>query len=336
MLRVVAAWLVLTTLGLSIDLIKSANGLIEQGGASYMLVYAALRAPQVMVTLFPISILVGAAATFMVINNRSELVMMRAAGSGIFTLLKLLLPLSLILGVFYSQLGDRVDAWAEAQLAAAFPETADTASVGSWLWTRDSTQVIRARLGTEDGTELTDLTVYEMDQNGQITARMTAQKAKFINARWLLDDATRTKDSKTVKHAQIPWDTRLVPESVREVAGKGRTVSADKARAALSGLTVLTRGNAYYVTRIARSYSAIFLPLVMLTIAAIAGFGNSRIGNGARPAALAVALGFIYLAADSLFGSLGEVGAMGPAVAAFAPSIFFAIAGAWGLLLLEG
>lgn len=333
--RMLAVWAVLVSLGVSIDLIRSATDLIEIGGAAAMANYAFLRAPQIMVTIFPVAMLVGSTMAFMTLSNRSEVVIIRASGYGIFRVLRLLLPLAIIMGVAYSQLADRLNSWSEINLAKSFPKTEKAAKVGAQIWTRDSRQIIRAHLGSTDGTLLKDLAIFEVNRAGLVKARRNAGTAKFSEGSWWLDDVTRIQGNETITEPAGRWQTVLTPESVSEISLESTQVSTKTARAALAGLAVSTRSKSYYVTRIARSYASFFVPIIMITLAALAGFGNARSGNAFRPAAIAITLGFAYVAADGLFGSLGEVGVIEANLAAFTPTVAFAMIGTWSLLHLE-
>lgn len=333
--RIFTAWAVLTLLGVSIDLFQSASDLIALGGLGRLLGYTLLRAPQIMVTLFPVAVLVGATTAFLSLSHYSEVVVMRAAGFGIFVILRGLLSLGLILGVFYSQLGDRINSWTTANIAIAFPETTNEAPLGSMFWARDGLNIVRARLGSEDGSRLHDVSVFEVNDAGHVAVKMNAKTANFKNNKWVLNDVTRTEDNAITAQDEISWTTRLRPNSVRDIASKSISVSADDAKAALSGAAVSTRSSSYYETRIARSYAAFALPLIMFLLAAFAGFGSTRGNIAIRHASIALVLGFGYIAADGMFGSLGEVGVLGPHIAAFTPALFFAIAGIWGLMLLD-
>jgi len=342
--RVVGMWIlvagvVLLLLGLGFDLLRSASGLIERGGAPAVMHYAWLRVPLIGTTLFPIAVLSGATIAFHTLAARSEVAVARAAGQSIFGLLRRLAPLALLMGVFFSQLGDRISDWAENSLAEAFPpERADTGGtdlVGALVWTRINREVVRAHLANADGTTLDRVTIYRLDAGGHLAERLSARSAAYTGSGWMLSDATRRPGDGITHVKTMDWPTRLSPEDIVTLARGRRTASSSDARAVLAGQVAATRGRSYYSTRIARTYAAYAVPAVMLVLAALSGFGSARAAGGARLAALAIALGFLYVATDGLFASLGEVGAIGPRVAAFTPSAVFAVLGGWGLVLLD-
>ena len=333
--RILMAWFALAILGISLDLFKAANDIIPLGGAPRLLEYVIFRSPQILVTLFPIATLVGATVAFLSLGNNLEVIILRAAGCGIFVILLRLIPLGILLGLLYSQVGDRINSWTAEKLALSFPEIRSEAPVGSWMWARDGSNIIRARVGHKDGELLHNLTVYETNENGHISARLTAEKAIFDDNQWRLSQGKKIQLGKPETEEFKIWSTLLSPDSVREIASKSIDVSAHDARAALLGKAVTTRSTAYYATRIARSYSTIALPFAILMFAALAGLGGTRNDSGLRLACYSLILGFCYIIVDGMFGSLGETGIMPPSIAAVTPTLMFIIVGVWGLVILD-
>ena len=334
-IRFVMAWFALAILGISLDLFQAANDIIPLGGAPRLLEYVIFRTPQILITLFPVAILIGATVAFLSLGNNQEVIILRAAGCGIFVILLRLIPLGILLGLLYSQAGDRINSWTAEKLALSFPEIRNEAPVGSWMWARDGSNIIRARVGNEDGTLLHELTVYETNASGHISARLTAERATYDGNQWSLSKGEKIQpDEKQAEEPQV-WSTLLSPDSVREIASKSVDVSAKDARDALLGNAVTTRSASYYATRIARSYSAIALPFAILMFAALAGLGGTRNDSGLRLAAYSLILGFCYIVVDGMFGSLGETGIMPPSIAAATPTLMFIIVGVWGLVILD-
>lgn len=332
---VVAATLVLTLLGLSLDLLKSAADLMAEGGARAILVYAALRAPLIMATLFPIAVLSGAVLAFLALGRRSEMVILRASGLGIFAALRRLAPLALLLGVIHSQLGDRIAPWAEQRLTRAFPASTDAGEAGDVIWSRSPGEVLTARLGRADGTRLIEPIFWRLDADGLITGKATARAATWTDGAWRLEGYAADPPDPEGAQGPTGWETRLTPASVRALAQDRLEVSITTAKEALAGTAVQTRGEAYYRTLIARSYAALAVPAVMLVLAAMASLGVERSGGGAIRAALSIAAGLVYVVLSGVLGTLSEVGAFNAVLASALPIALFATLGIWGLIVLE-
>ena len=331
--NILAALLVLVILGLSIDLIKTASDLIQEGGIAALGGYAALKAPIIATTIFPIGILIGSTVAFLTLGARSELVVIRGAGRSMLSILLMLLPTTLILGGAYHLLSDRMTTWADTALSETYPVTLDTPDMGAEIWSRTSTvegdRILRAELSNGTGTKIEAVEIWELDGDGRVTEKRLADQATFDGKAWTLEGIEGTDG------APQPWPTALTPETVRALAAGRLPASAAEARAALAGSTVQTRSEAYYVTRIFQSYAAILVPAVMVTLASLAGFGLNRGGGGLKTALIGIVLGLLYVTGHGVLGSLSEVGAVDPVWAATLPTALFAVIGIWGLVLLE-
>jgi lipopolysaccharide export system permease protein len=73
----------------------------------------------------------------------------------------------------------------------------------------------------------------------------------------------------------------------------------------------------------------------MFFFAALASFGLARSGGGGGHVALGLVGGTGFLLVDGVFDSLGEVGAMGPVLAAFVAPVLFLLIGIWSVVLVE-
>ncbi len=341
--RIVAATLVLLALGLSLDLIKAADELVEVGGAWALLHYALLRAPAMGAQILPLGVLVGALLAFLALARRSELTVMRAAGQSVFRLLVKLAPLAILLGAVQHLLVDEGTAWSERALAEAFSGIAETPLVqaGSRVTGRVGDAVIIGELMTPGGAELAPLTVYALDDDGQVTGRIQAARAYWYDSEeggeggWRLDGVRRVGVTPDTAAPDLLWPTRLDPGVVRALASGAATATAREASEALSGMVVATRSTSYYRTRLARAWSALLVPGVMLLCAAFASFKSSRGPGGLSLAATGAVLGLGFVMIDGLFGSFGQVGLVAAWVAAWMPAALFGIAAGWVLLLRE-
>lgn len=335
--RILGAALVLVALGISLDLIRSADALIVEGGAGALAHYAILRAPAMTAQILPLAVLVGGVTGFFALGRRAELTVMRAAGQSVFRLLARLLPLAVALGVAQHLLIDRGIAWSERALAEAYGEIAELGipKEGARVAGRIDGAVVIGRLASRDGAMLAPLTVYALDDDGQLTGRIEAAEARFREGGWQLGDVRRVGESPGPATLDRIWQTALAPSTVLAMAGGTTTATSGEAAAALQGLALATRSTGYYATRIARSHVAFVLPAIMLLFAAFASFKGPRGPAGLGMAVSGTVLGLGFMMVDGIFGSLGQMGILGPSVAAWTPSLLFAIAGSWVLLLKE-
>jgi lipopolysaccharide export system permease protein len=337
LLRIVAAAGVLVGLGLSLDLIRSADALVMAGGAGALAHYALLRAPAIAAQVLPLAVLVGGVTGFLALGRRAELTVMRAAGQSVFRLLARLLPLAVALGLVQHLLIDRGTPWSERKLAEAYGEIAelDIPDKGARVAGRIDGAVVIGRLASRDGAMLAPLTIYGLDAEGQVTGRIEAAEAHYRSDHWELAGVRRVGEMPGRTTLDFLWETALAPATVLAMAGGEAAATSGEATAALQGLAVATRSIGYYTTRIARSKVAYVVPAIMLLFAAFASFKGPRGSAGLGMAVAGTVLGLCFVLLDGIFGSLGQLGILGPAVAAWTPAALFTIAGSWILLLKE-
>lgn len=336
--QIVLNWVVLLLLAIGIELLRSSSDLIERGGVAMLAEYAWLQVPLLGTVLFPISVLTGTVIAFLTLSMRSELTIIRAAGKSIKQALIALIPLAIVLGIFHHQLSGMFSAMAQRGLTALIPleiPSGATPEKGDAVWSRAGGEVVRAYPAAADGRLLADVTIFQLDGLGHMTGRLTATLAKFTGEGWKLTDVSQTTNSEITHFVTLHWDTQTTPADILSLADGQREAGLDRAQAVLAGEALQTRGRSYYETRIARGYAAFAVPGIMLILASIAAFSSSRLGGSAQLSVLAITLGFLYVAVDGFSASLGEVGAIDPMLAAFAPSGAFLITGLWCLLLQE-
>lgn len=332
--RILAAGAVLLVLGVSLELIRSADALVRAGGSAALIEFAALGAPAMAARILPLAVLVGAMTGFLALARRGELTAMRAAGQSAFALLLRLLPLALALGAAHHLLVAEGSAWSARALAARFGEAADAPvpEAGARVAGRIGGAVIVGRLARADGRALAPVRIYALDPQGRITGRIDAARARHAAGRWVLSEERRVG---TVPGATGEWASALGPADVRALASGQRMAGAGEAAAALAGGAVATRSRAYYRTRLAQSRAAVTVPAVMLVCAAFASFLAPRGGAGLGRAALGAAIGLGFVTTAGLFASLGQVGLLPAGLAAWGPVVVFSSLAAWLLLIGE-
>ncbi len=335
--RIAAVLAGLVALGLSLDMLENSADIIERHGVAGLGEYALLRAPLVLVTILPLGVLVGAALAFLTLAARNEMVVLRTAGYNTARVLLLLIPLAAICGAAQNRLAARLGPVAEQALVERFPDLFETRAIEEEIWLRDWHAVIRIERAEADGATLGDISIFRIAASGKLIQRIDAAAAHFSSAGWLLEGVTvQRPDTLEEQVAEMPWTTRLSPASILGAARRPELVDTGKIRQILAGaLPGGGRGTPFYAVQLWRSYSAFVVPMVMFLFGAMASFGLSRSGGGARYVALGLVGGAFFVLTDGVFTSLGEAGAMGAALSAFlAPGLFFAI-GLWSIVVIE-
>ena len=334
--RVLAVLTGFVLLGLSFDLLENSTDLIRTHGLDGVGQYALLRAPLILLTVFPLGVLFGATLAFFALAARNEMVVIRTAGVNTVSIVFRLIPLALLLGAAQNQLAARIGPAAEQALVERFPEFVDTPDVKSEVWLRDWKAVIRIGRTSANGSVLYDVSIFETAPDGELNRRIDAAVARYAGEDWQLTGVTvHRPDRKPETMSMLYWKSRLTPAGVVGAARQPDLVSSADVRRILSGERPGARGTPYYLVQLWRSYAAFLIPAVMVVFGALASFGLVRSGGGARHIALGVAAGTGFVLVNGVFSSLGQAGAMQAVLAAFiAPAVFFVL-GLWTIVVIE-
>ncbi len=334
--RILAVMLAFLALAITIDLLEHATEILDRYGSGAVGAYAMLRAPHMLLSILPISILIGAVLAFAALALKSEMVVLRAAGFNTLRLVLHLMPLALLLGLLMSQLTGSVGPAAERELGARFPAMFESPKTVRDIWLRDRTGVVRIGEARDGGADLRTVSIFETDDNGTLLRRIDADRAAAANGGWRLT-GVRLQDQngsrKTVE--EMPWQTPLTPIGVLTAAQRPELVGTAEIRQVLAGTLPGGRGTPFYTVKLWRSYSAYMVPLVMILFATLASFGLSRSGGFARNVAWGFAGGLGFIVFDGIIASLGQAGAIGAVPAAFLAPGLFLVAGLWSIMLAE-
>jgi lipopolysaccharide export system permease protein len=334
--RILAVLLSLTALALGLDMLENATEIIDRHGVAALGSYAALRVPLIMVSILPMGTLIGAALGFFTLAARNEVTVFRGAGTNTLRLLVMLVPLALLVGAIQNLLSSWAGPAAERELAERFPQVAETRDIDRELWLRDWQAVIRIGRAEPGAVVLHDVSIFELDDLGRLRYRLDAGRAEYTDEGWMLESARRQgADLQPVESVLMPWQTRLTPGGILSVARRSELVAASEVRDILAGAVPGGRGTPFYAVQLWRGYAAFVVPQVMFLFGALASFGLMRAGGGARYVVLGLVGGTCFILVDGVFGSLGEVGAIGPELAAFIAPVLFLIAAVWSVVLVE-
>jgi lipopolysaccharide export system permease protein len=334
--RIAAVLTGFVLLGLSLDLLETSTRLIDEEGVGGLAFYALLRAPLILLTVLPLGVLVGAVIGFLALAARSEMVVLRAVGLSTVRIVVMLVPLVLLCGAVQNQLAARLGPAAEQVLVERFPALFESRAIEEEVWLRDWRAVIRIGSATADGATLSDVSIFELAPGGELARRIDAASAQYSGEAWRLEEVTRTlPDEAPVRLASLDWSGRLTPAGILSAARRPELVAAEDVRSILAGERPGSRGTPYYLVQLWRGYAAFLVPAVMVLFSALAGFGLARSGGGTRFVALGVLGGTSFVLVDGVLSSLGQVGAMQAAPAAFVAPAIFLLIGLWSIVVIE-
>lgn len=332
--RTLAVALALGGLAVALDLVESAAIVLqrEDGG---ILRYLGLRTPLILAVVAPIALILGAVLAFLSLAGSSAFTILRASGATTYRLLLMLAPLAALLGLGLFLLNDRAAPALEGRLLTWLEDEPELESGA--FWARTTTSVVRAEASSRAGDRLFGVAVYEIDRQGRLTARTSADAAWFDGTVWRFERGARLipGGGPSASVDGEVWATPIRPANVRALATPARTVGGDTAGRMLTGVWAGNRTSDFYQVRVYRGYAAALVPALMFLLAAPAAFGTRRGGGLGKRAALAVGLGFGFLVLDGMLAALGETGNLPPVLAAFGATAMFAAIGAYALVTLE-
>ena len=296
--------------------------------------YVTLRAPQIVATFLPYSVLLGTILTLFTMNQNSEIIALKSSGLSAHQVLAPLFVAGLGVAVISFSFNDRIVTRATATLTAwqnvdygPMPiDRGDRANV--WVRSGDDLIEVDQIRGRGDQASLTGITLYDRT-GGNLVAIVRAPNGKRQGDGWLIGPATRfdvakgtlTKLGATViGHGVTPDQFTLAsvdPDSlpfgalrqaIGDLSGAGRPTKA-------------LEGALWH--KLSEPLSAVLMPL----LGAVAGFGIARSGKLFVRAVTGMMLGFAYFVADNFALAMGSLGAYPPFLAAWAPFLLFLMIG---------
>ena len=329
-----------------LDLLNNSTELLSQDGAGWnsIVKYISLRAPQIASQFTPFAALLAIVVTLTVLNHRSEITIMRAAGLAVHRVLAPILIVCVATAAAHFILHELIVVKSTEKLA--YWEANDyQVGLPPDNGTRTNVRLnfgdafIRAGSAARIGqtVRLNNVTINEIDEQSLVSSVIEAKSALYINNAWLLFGVKR-HDSDTLQIStaeNAPWNTNLNPDllfalslnpdrtPLPELVQKIRQLREDGAdtRAATTS----------FLGRFSKPLSTLVMPL----LGAIAGFGVTRQGAQLARAALGAALGFGYFVFENLALALGKLGVIPAMLGAFFPFAIFLVVGAAILIAME-
>jgi lipopolysaccharide export system permease protein len=315
-----------------LDLLDKASDVLARGGVLDIGRYALLRLPTTLGQILPLAVLVGAILTFRRLASTLEVTAMRAAGIGTWRILGALLPacalavavqFALLLGIAPRTERALADWW-DRREAPNQP-----IALSQRLWLRNGTDIVAADAVSRDGSVLEGLLLVRRDAHGQALARIDARRAAYGPAGWRLEEVrlVRPGEDRTTTAPDLAWPEGPPPRMMRDLARPTDAQPLGRLLAGRRGEGAVTRGPAYYATRLQVLAAMAVEPFIMVLLAIPSAFGLPRQTGAARRAAVGLVLGLGYLVVGGLMRAVGEAGGLGPVPAAWITPLCFSVAG---------
>lgn len=329
----------------TLDLLSESGRILATAGNGDAEVwrYVSLRAPQLISTFLPFSVLLGTILTLITMNANSEVVALKASGLSAHQVLAPLVIASVGIAGMTFAFNDRIVSRATAELSAwqkvnygAMPVDRGNRSN---VWVRAENDLIQADAiaGRGAGARLGGVTVYERDAEGGLTGLVTAPRGVRDGDGWRIWPAKRFD---VAAGMVTPLGATVVgrgvtPDQFTLANVDGDALSFKGLREAIGDLQEAGRPTKALEGVLWHKLSGPLSSVLMPLLGAVAAFGIARSGALFVRAVIGMALGFAYFVADNFALAMGNLGAYPPFLAAWAPFLLFLLIGEAVLLRTE-
>lgn len=322
-----------TALVLLLDLLANGQEVLESSGneAGALIRYMALRLPEIVSALIPFGVLLAGIATLASLVRNSELVAMRAAGISQVLLIKALTPVALLVAVPQFWLENDLLPASVAELRAwgvgDYDATGD--EEGRVIWARLGEDIVR--VGEVRGPEsLADVAVFRRDARGNLVEQVRADRAVFEDGSWTFLDVKESRAELEVPTTRTRenWPSLLSPSLLASLSTHPRELPVTELRSFMGDASFGNRPTYLYEVWFHKKISAPVATILMLFISVPLIQGLHRRAGTALMLAAGVAIGFSFLVFDGLILKFGEAGLLPPLLAAWGPTVIFAMVAA--------
>lgn len=342
--RCVAMLAMLVLVLQTLDLLSEAGNVLayKGNGDAELWRYVSLRAPVIISTFLPFSVLLGTLITLATLNANSEVISMKAGGLSAHQILAPLTLVALGFAVVSFVFNERVVVRSVATLSAwekvHFGPIPRAQGTKANVWVRDGDDLVRAGLiaGTGSKVTLRDISVYDRHGDRLVTV-IRAPSGSFAGKGWDLKDATAFDvahgTSRTL--GNIHMGDNIRPDQFTLSSVDPEALSFWQLREAIQTLRAAGRpvasleGSLWH--KITEPLSSLLMPL----LGSVAAFGIARSGKLFVRAVIGMALGFTFFVVDNFALSMGSLGVYPPILAALAPLLLFFLVGEAVLVTTE-
>jgi len=329
-----------------LDLLNKSSDIMEPAGAGWhsVLEYISLRSPQIASQFAPFAALLAIVVTLSVMNMRSEITIMRAAGMSIH---RVLFPIGIVCAasavahfVFHETLvvnaSEELAYWEANDYAPNLPPDAGTRTDVRLAYENEFIHAgSAARVGAD--VWLNNVTINLLSPTGLIEGEMSARAARFQSGQWrLFDVRSFAVDALEVqREASRDWVTTLDPELLFALSVNPDRTSLPELWRKIGQLREDGADTRAATTSFLSRFSKPAAILVMPLLGAIAGFGVQRQGAQLQRAIIGASLGFSYFVAENMMLALGKLGVAPAMLGAFFPLSLYMVVGISILLAME-
>ncbi|MGI2114038.1 LPS export ABC transporter permease LptG [Shewanella frigidimarina] len=292
-------------------------------------IYVLFLIPRDIEMFFPMAVLLGALIGMGMLASNSELVVMQVSGMSRLQITQSAMKTAIPLMIMVMALGE----WGAPIAEKSAKELQATKISGGSLikshrgiWAKDGDLFVN--IGeVQDVNTLSNISLYEFNEQQELTRVTHANSAVFIDDAWQLSvvENTTVKDDRVIRdHLDTDvWQSSLTPDKLSVVSVKPEALSISGLIDYLDYLKVNQQDPSRYELALWRKVMQPVTVAVMMLVALSFVFGPLRnVTMGAR-VLLGVVAGFSFYISNEIFGPMSIVYELPAVVGAIAPSMLF-------------
>jgi len=310
------------------------NELTDLGRGQYRLQHAlafvALSIPSHVYELFPVAVLIGTLYAVSHLAANSEFTVMRGSGLAPWRATTTLFRIGIVFVVatlVFGELITPVSERAAKQLKLSVTSTIVAQEFHTGLWVKDDRRFVNVREVQPD-TSLTDVRVFEFDDQYRLKSISTAQHGRYIGKNtWRLQDVVQTdfaaSSSSVQRIAEMDWTSVLTPDILAVLFVLPERMSAWNLYQYTRHLSENRQKTERYEIAMWKKLVYPFASLVMMALALPFAYVHVRAGGVGVKVFSGIMLGVVFHMLNSLFSHLGLLGNWPPSFSVVLPSAFF-------------
>ena len=188
----VCIWFGIALFVLTLDVLTNVNDIIKLGGYGAMSSYALHRAPGILSTFLPVSVLLALLLALTELSYRNETASIWSAGISPLRIMFMLAPMGLSLGLLQFVISDRAMPWAAPSLRdwgiGDYGEKQLKIGAKDPIWMRAGPDILRAASASANATRLDGVILFKRDSRRLLEQQIFAKSATQSGAGWRLED----------------------------------------------------------------------------------------------------------------------------------------------------
>jgi lipopolysaccharide export system permease protein len=332
---------------LVIDFLEKIGRFSRAGATATLLVrYFLCKVPDIIYMVAPLAVLMGTVLTMGMLARQNEITAMRGCGISLLRLGRPFFLAAFLVSVLLLLAGEGVVPAANDEARYLEEVAINKKSPSTFfrqynIWYRDKETILQARFFDPASRTLRGITLWQVGQGLQPSARLTADYANFTPSGWLLHQVEQQRLTSGVSYVTSRQSELSIPLDLKLADLKVIEKSADNLGfLALSSYCAKLEKGGYDTTRyrtlLHAKLSLPFAALVMAFLGIPFALRSSRSGGMAIGIGVSLGIGFAYHVINATLLSFGQGGALPPVVAAWAANFLFVGIGVWLALTVEG